>query len=46
VTLDLHGYQTGSVSPESDDNESETEKSGNGEPVVEDVFASEYPTAE
>ncbi|WP_336024180.1 ATP-dependent sacrificial sulfur transferase LarE [Halobellus salinisoli] len=34
VTLDLHGYQTGSVSPNGDD-----------EPLVEDVFAAEYPTA-
>jgi uncharacterized protein (TIGR00268 family) len=33
VTLDLHGYQTGSVSPENEDDE----------PVVEDVFAQEYP---
>ncbi|WP_049986714.1 ATP-dependent sacrificial sulfur transferase LarE [Halobellus rufus] len=33
VTLDLHGYQTGSVSPGGDD-----------EPLVEDVFAAEYPT--
>jgi uncharacterized protein (TIGR00268 family) len=46
VTLDLHGYQTGSVSPESDDTESEVEESNDDEPVVEDVFASEYPTAE
>jgi uncharacterized protein (TIGR00268 family) len=45
VTLDLHGYQTGSVSPESDDMGSEAEESDD-EPVVEDVFASEYPTAE
>ncbi|WP_227374784.1 ATP-dependent sacrificial sulfur transferase LarE [Haladaptatus halobius] len=36
VTLDLHGYQTGSVSPESE--------SASDEPLVEDVFAAEYPT--
>ncbi|WP_458185719.1 ATP-dependent sacrificial sulfur transferase LarE [Haladaptatus sp. NG-WS-4] len=36
VTLDLHGYQTGSVSPE---NESMAD-----EPLVEDVFSVEYPT--
>ncbi|MFB6101647.1 MAG: ATP-dependent sacrificial sulfur transferase LarE [Haloplanus sp.] len=34
VTLDLHGYRTGSVSPESDD------------PAVADVFEQEYPTGE
>jgi uncharacterized protein len=33
VTLDLHGYQTGSVSPGSEEDE----------PLVEDVFAQEYP---
>ena len=33
VTLDLHGYQTGSVSPADEDDE----------PLVEDVFAQEYP---
>jgi uncharacterized protein (TIGR00268 family) len=33
VTLDLEGYRTGSVSPESED-----------EPLVEDVFAQEYPS--
>jgi uncharacterized protein (TIGR00268 family) len=38
VTLDLHGYQTGSVSPA---NEAYDE-----EPVVADVFAEEYPTGE
>jgi len=36
VTLDLHGYQTGSVSPGDDTDD---------EPLVEDVFAAEYPTA-
>jgi uncharacterized protein len=35
VTLDLHGYRTGSVSPDGD---------GDGTPVVENVFA-DYPTA-
>ncbi|MDQ2050813.1 ATP-dependent sacrificial sulfur transferase LarE [Natronolimnohabitans sp. A-GB9] len=35
VTLDLHGYRTGSVSPESD--EADTA----GEPLVEDVFTGE-----
>jgi uncharacterized protein len=59
VTLDLHGYQTGSVSPEGgeaeddaaggdegdlvEDNESDQ---ADDDPVVEDVFDSEYPTAE
>jgi len=49
VTLDLHGYRTGSVSPEDADSEHE---SGDGdpekadEPLVEDVFAAEYPTGE
>ncbi|WP_018256950.1 ATP-dependent sacrificial sulfur transferase LarE [Halomicrobium katesii] len=37
VTLDLHGYQTGSVSP---DDEPEDDA------VVEDVFSTEYPTGE
>ncbi|MFB6127268.1 MAG: ATP-dependent sacrificial sulfur transferase LarE [Halolamina sp.] len=37
VTLDLAGYETGSVSPD------ETE--GDDEPVVEDVFAQEYPSS-
>ncbi|WP_158058675.1 ATP-dependent sacrificial sulfur transferase LarE [Halorussus halophilus] len=40
VTLDLHGYQTGSVSPES-----ESDPAGD-EPLVENVFDSDYPTAE
>jgi len=38
VTLDLHGYQTGSVSPASEEEEEEA--------VVEDVFSTEYPTGE
>ena len=37
VTLDLHGYQTGSVSPE-------TEESG--EDIVANVFEADYPSAE
>ena len=36
VTLDLHGYQTGSVSPESEEDDDE--------PVVDDVFGADYPT--
>ncbi|WP_137284275.1 ATP-dependent sacrificial sulfur transferase LarE [Halorussus salinisoli] len=42
VTLDLQGYQTGSVSPEGETDES----TDLDEPLVEDVFDSEYPTAE
>jgi uncharacterized protein len=44
VTLDLAGYRTGSVSPEEGD-----EPAGNAaddEPLVEDVFATEYPGTE
>ncbi len=37
VTLDLHGYQTGSVSPDEEDDD---------EPLVEDVFSTDYPTSE
>jgi tRNA-specific 2-thiouridylase/uncharacterized protein len=37
VTLDLHGYRTGSVSPEDEES---------GEDVVADVFGAEYPSAE
>ncbi|WP_129114277.1 ATP-dependent sacrificial sulfur transferase LarE [Halegenticoccus tardaugens] len=37
VTLDLHGYRTGSVSPAGEDD---------AEPLVEDVFAAEYPIGE
>ncbi|MDS0297431.1 ATP-dependent sacrificial sulfur transferase LarE [Halogeometricum sp. S1BR25-6] len=52
VTLDLHGYQTGSVSPAAEaDGDGETDadagsnaESAGDEPLVEDVFASEYPT--
>ncbi|QCC46467.1 ATP-dependent sacrificial sulfur transferase LarE [Halobellus limi] len=49
VTLDLHGYQTGSVSPSDggDEAEGDSEASGSDddEPLVEDVFSAEYPTA-
>ncbi|WP_262179507.1 ATP-dependent sacrificial sulfur transferase LarE [Haloarcula laminariae] len=37
VTLDLHGYRTGSVSPADEQR---------GEDVVSDVFGQEYPSAE
>ncbi|MDS0260446.1 ATP-dependent sacrificial sulfur transferase LarE [Haloarcula sp. S1CR25-12] len=37
VTLDLHGYRTGSVSPEDEES---------GEDVVADVFGQDYPSAE
>jgi tRNA-specific 2-thiouridylase/uncharacterized protein len=37
VTLDLHGYQTGSVSPDGEAEEDD-------EPLVEDVFSAEYPS--
>ncbi|MFP8955518.1 ATP-dependent sacrificial sulfur transferase LarE [Natrialbaceae archaeon A-CW3] len=47
VTLDLHGYRTGSVSPAGEDSRSdvsgETEGEAAGEPLVEDVFTAEYP---
>ncbi|WP_207586427.1 ATP-dependent sacrificial sulfur transferase LarE [Halomontanus rarus] len=38
VTLDLHGYRTGSVSPASEETDDQ--------PLVEDVFSAEYPTAD
>ncbi|WP_256546035.1 ATP-dependent sacrificial sulfur transferase LarE [Halobellus inordinatus] len=46
VTLDLHGYQTGSVSPAGEDEQdgADSDESGD-EPLVEDVFGAEYPTA-
>lgn len=46
VTLDLQGYRTGSVSPESDETMTGTVASDNmvKEPVVKDVFAIDYPT--
>jgi len=37
VTLDLHGYRTGSVSPDGESDEAD-------DPLVEDVFSTEYPT--
>ena len=37
VTLDLHGYRTGSVSPDGSGD-------ADDEPVVEDVFDADYPT--
>ena len=37
VTLDLHGYRTGSVSPEDEES---------GEDVVSDVFGTDYPSVE
>ncbi|WP_101295168.1 ATP-dependent sacrificial sulfur transferase LarE [Halegenticoccus soli] len=37
VTLDLHGYRTGSVSPAAEESD---------EPLVEDVFARDYPVGE
>jgi len=42
VTLDLHGYRTGSVSPESED--ATDDATSDDEPVVEDVFGQEYPS--
>jgi len=45
VTLDLAGYRTGSVSPEGEADESETDGSDD-EPLVEDVFATDYPAAD
>jgi uncharacterized protein (TIGR00268 family) len=54
VTLDLAGYRTGSVSPEDDESERVDEdgdeatgdSTGDDEPLVEDVFATDYPTAD
>jgi uncharacterized protein len=46
VTLDLHGYRTGSVSPDGGRDGSGESGSDNGEPLIEDAFDSEYPTAE
>ncbi|RLM90893.1 ATP-dependent sacrificial sulfur transferase LarE [Halobellus sp. Atlit-38R] len=46
VTLDLHGYQTGSVSPAGEDEQGDADgDESDDEPLVEDVFAAEYPTA-
>ncbi|MFA1609570.1 ATP-dependent sacrificial sulfur transferase LarE [Halobellus rubicundus] len=44
VTLDLHGYRTGSVSPEGDESEPDESSERDAEPVVADVFDAEYPT--
>ncbi|MFB6142295.1 MAG: ATP-dependent sacrificial sulfur transferase LarE [Halorientalis sp.] len=41
VTLDLHGYRTGSVSPAEDGEEADTDDS---EPLVADVFDADYPS--
>ena len=56
VTLDLHGYQTGSVSPDSEGDQREPSETANGgavsqdaeqgEDAVADVFGTEYPSAE
>ena len=55
VTLDLHGYQTGSVSPgEADQGTASGRANGgtvssdeeSGEDVVSDVLGQEYPSAE
>ncbi|ELZ95101.1 tRNA methyl transferase / tRNA (5-methylaminomethyl-2-thiouridylate)-methyltransferase [Haloferax mucosum ATCC BAA-1512] len=42
VTLDLHGYRTGSVSPAADD-AAPDETADDDELLVDDVFAQEYP---
>lgn len=44
VTLDLHGYQTGSVSPETTNANTSSEENSD-DPVVEDVFAGDNSTA-
>ena len=55
VTLDLHGYQTGSVSPDEADQGTTSGRANggtvnsdeeSGEDVVGDVFGQEYPSAE
>ena len=47
VTLDLHGYRTGSVSPDADGAEAaENGGSDTDDPVVADVFDTDYPTGE
>jgi uncharacterized protein len=50
VTLDLQGYQTGSVSPESESegarDPGNDDPNGADEPLVGDVFAAEYPSGE
>ncbi|SEH13335.1 uncharacterized protein SAMN04487967_1305 [Natronorubrum sediminis] len=44
VTLDLHGYRTGSVSPESEEASREDADAAADEPLVDDVFAAESRT--
>jgi uncharacterized protein len=45
VTLDLHGYRTGSVSPDDEgDGSDASAPDTDDDPVVADVFATEYPT--
>ncbi|WP_435183859.1 ATP-dependent sacrificial sulfur transferase LarE [Halobellus sp. EA9] len=44
VTLDLHGYRTGSVSPEGDGSDPDGNGERDADPVVADVFDAEYPT--
>ena len=46
VTLDLEGYRTGSVSPATAADGRGDDASEDGEDVVSDVFASEYPTTD
>jgi uncharacterized protein len=46
VTLDLHGYRTGSVSPDGDSAADSTDDSDDETPVVADVFDADYPTGE
>ncbi|WP_254766125.1 ATP-dependent sacrificial sulfur transferase LarE [Salinilacihabitans rarus] len=45
VTLDLHGYRTGSVSP-GGSADAAADATPDDDPLVEDVFAAEYPTAD
>ncbi|WP_224333183.1 ATP-dependent sacrificial sulfur transferase LarE [Haloprofundus halobius] len=48
VTLDLHGYATGSVSPANDayGESGSDDEDAEDEPLVADVFAREYPVGE
>jgi len=47
VTLDLAGYRTGSVSPADEEGEGDgSEGDEDDEPLVEDVFDADYPTAD
>ncbi|WP_049969457.1 ATP-dependent sacrificial sulfur transferase LarE [Haladaptatus cibarius] len=46
VTLDLGGYRTGSVSPEGESADAESESKHTDEPLVEDVFSTDYPTGD